>query len=153
VPRRQKRSVGANVLNNQSRTANKRPSSCEALTTPRRKKIFYEFYTRCRNAIYHSGKKMLSSHFLSKIITNPHLDRLVSTPSNSLFKGFPRHIGPFSLKFSIIAVIPLSFILVTCRSQFDFYLLSLSSAGSTFNSSKMASFLLWPTRCTRLIKG
>jgi len=39
--------------------------------------------------------------------------------------------------------IPLFFILVTCCSEFDLCLLSLSSTGSTFNSSKMYSFLLW----------
>ena len=34
--------------------------------------------------------------------------------------------------------------LVTCRCQSDLYLLSFSLTGSTFNSSKISSLLLWP---------
>ena len=37
----------------------------------------------------------------------------------------------------------LLFIIVTRRSQFDLYLLGTSSAGSTFKSSKISSFLMW----------
>ena len=37
----------------------------------------------------------------------------------------------------------LLFIIVTRRSQFDLYLLGISSAGSTFKSSKISSFLMW----------
>jgi len=62
------------------------------------------------------------------------LNRLVSTSSNSLFKGFRSHLHPFRLQFSIIFGALLLFILVTCRSQFDLHLLSFS-AGSTFNYS------------------
>jgi hypothetical protein len=36
---------------------------------------------------------------------------------------------------------PVLFILVTCRTQFDFYLLSFSSYGFCFRSSKISSFL------------
>jgi len=64
------------------------------------------------------------------------LDRYVLAWSNSLYKGTPRRLRQFGLKFSIIFGILLLFILVTCRRQFDLYLLSFSSIGSTFNSSK-----------------
>ena len=37
----------------------------------------------------------------------------------------------------------LTFVLVTCCSQLDVYVLSFWSTGSTFNSSKISSFLLW----------
>jgi hypothetical protein len=40
-------------------------------------------------------------------------------------------------KFSVIFAILLLFILVTCRRQMDLYLLSFSSAGSTFSSSRV----------------
>jgi len=69
------------------------------------------------------------------------LDRPVSTSSNSLFKGLLNHLCPFGLQFSIIFDI-LLFILVTFRSQFDFYLLSFSSTGSIFNTFEISSFLL-----------
>ena len=47
------------------------------------------------------------------------------------------------------------FTLVTCRSQFDLYLLSFSSTGSIFNVSKMSSFLLWSKKdvTVRTISG
>jgi hypothetical protein len=41
-------------------------------------------------------------------------------------------------------------ILVKCRGQFDSYLLSFSSTGSTCNSSNTSSFLLWSNGGTRL---
>jgi len=69
------------------------------------------------------------------------LDRPVPASSNSLFKGPQSRLLPFSLKFNIIYATLLLFILVTCRRQFDLYLLHFSSAGSTFNSSKISSFL------------
>ena len=70
-------------------------------------------------------------------------DRSVSALSNGLFKIFPRCLPPFGLQFSIILGI-LSFIPVTCScSQFDLYLLSLSSTSSPFNSSIISPFLLW----------
>lgn len=37
-------------------------------------------------------------------------------------------------------------ILVTCHSQFHLYLLIFSSTGSTFNFSRIFSFLLWSKR-------
>ena len=50
---RQIRSVGANILNNHSRMANKGRSYCEALTMPRRKKILYEMlHTASRCSLY-----------------------------------------------------------------------------------------------------
>jgi len=70
------------------------------------------------------------------------LDRPVSVSSNSLFIDLPSLLRPFGLQLSIIFAILLLFILVTCR-QFDLYLLSLSSNGSNFISSKIYSFLLW----------
>ena len=70
-------------------------------------------------------------------------DRPASASSNSLFKGLPSRLRRFSLNFIIISGILLLFILVTCRSQFDLYLLSFSSSGSTLNSSKISSFVLW----------
>ena len=45
----------------------------------------------------------------------------VSTSSITLFKGPPSRLLPFGLQFSIIFVILLFFILVTCRSQFLLY--------------------------------
>ena len=38
------------------------------------------------------------------------------------------------------------FILVTCGSQYDLYLLSFSSSGSNFYFSKISSFLVWSKR-------
>jgi hypothetical protein len=71
------------------------------------------------------------------------LDRRVSASSNSLFKGLPSRLRPFCLPhFSTIFGILLLFILVICRSQFDLYRLRFSSAGSTFNSSGISSFIL-----------
>jgi hypothetical protein len=79
------------------------------------------------------GKVIIISHELG-------LDRPVSVSSISLFKGLPSRHRPFGLQFSIIFGILLLSILVTCRSQFDLHLLSFSSVGSTFNSSKISSF-------------
>ena len=70
------------------------------------------------------------------------LDRPVSASSNSLVKGLPSRLRPFAKKFNIIFVVLFLFILFTCRSQFDLYLLSFSSTGSAFSSSKTSSFLL-----------
>ena len=64
----------------------------------------------------------------------------------SRFKGLPICLRPFRLYFSIIFGILLFSVLVTCRRQFDLYLLRYSSTGSTFNSSKISSFLLWSRR-------
>jgi hypothetical protein len=75
--------------------------------------------------------------------TNIKLDRPVSTSSNRLFEGFPSRLRPFGLEFSIILGVRLLFILVTCRSLFDLYLFSFSSAGCSLSSSKISSFLLW----------
>ena len=70
------------------------------------------------------------------------LERPLSALSISLFVGLPSRHRPFVLQFSIIFGILLLFILVTCRSQFDLHLLSFSSIGYTFNSSKISSLLL-----------
>jgi len=59
-------------------------------------------------------------------------DRPVSASSNSLFKGPPSRLRPFGPQFSINFAILLLFILVTCRSQFDLYLLSFSYSTSTY---------------------
>ena len=60
------------------------------------------------------------------------LDRPVSASSHSLFKGLPSRLRPFGLQFSIIFGFLFLFTPVTCRSQFDLYLLSFTSTGSTF---------------------
>jgi len=71
------------------------------------------------------------------------IDRPVSASSNGLFKGLQSRLRPFVLPyFSIIFGIMLLFILVASRSQFDLYLVSFSSAGSTFNSSSISAFIL-----------
>jgi len=83
------------------------------------------------------------------IITRLHelyLNRPVSASSNSLFKGRPSRLHQFGLKFSNTVGILLMFILVTCRSQLNLYLLSFSSTDSTFSSYRMSSYLLWPQR-------
>ena len=72
-----------------------------------------------------------------------NLDRPVSALSNSLFKALPSLLRQFGLKFHIIFGILLFFILAACRNQFDLYLLSFSSTGSTLTSSNIFSFLLW----------
>jgi hypothetical protein len=73
--------------------------------------------------------------FAVSIISRHQLgpDGPVSALSNGLVKGLPSHLRPFGLQFSTIFHILLLFILVTGHSQFNLYLLSLSSAGSTFN--------------------
>ena len=78
------------------------------------------------------------------------LDRPVSVSSCSPFTGLPSRLRPFGLYVSIISGIPL-LILFICRSQFDLYLLSFSSTGSTCSSFKISSFLLCTKRCTRLL--
>ena len=77
----------------------------------------------------------------------------VSASSNILFRGLPSCLRPFVLCFSIMFGIFFLFILVACRSQFDFYLLSFSSFGSTLNSSKISSFLLWSAVFILLSEG
>jgi len=64
------------------------------------------------------------------------LDRPVSTSSNCSFKALPSRLRPFVLQFSIIFAILLLSILVQYRTQFDLYLLSFWSTGSTFSSSQ-----------------
>ena len=83
------------------------------------------------------------------IIIIPHqlgLDIPVLALSNSLFKGLPNRLCPNGLKFNIVFAILLLFVLVTCPSQFDLYLLGFSSAGSAVKFSKISSFLLWSKR-------
>jgi hypothetical protein len=69
-------------------------------------------------------------------------DRPVSAAPNTPFKGLPSRLRPFSLPFSTVLAILLLFILVTCRSQYVLYLLSLSSSASSCSSTKISSFLL-----------
>jgi len=65
------------------------------------------------------------------------LNRPVSTSSNGLFKRLPSSLRPFGLQFStFFLTILLLFILVTCRSHFDLYLLGFLSNGSAFNLPK-----------------
>jgi len=73
------------------------------------------------------------------------LDRPVSASCNSLFKTLPSRLRPFGLQFNAIFAILLLLILVTC-SQFDLFLLSFISAGSSYSSSKNPSLLIWSKR-------
>jgi len=66
------------------------------------------------------------------------LDIPVSASSNILLTSLPGRLRPTGLQFSIIFVILLPLILVTWCSQFDFYFLSFSSTGSSFNSYKIS---------------
>ena len=70
------------------------------------------------------------------------LDKPVAISSNTLCKGLPCRLRTFGLQFSNIFVVLLLFILVTCRSKLDLYLLSVKSTGSAFNPSKIYSFLV-----------
>ena len=79
------------------------------------------------------------------------LNRPVSASSNSLYKGLPSRLRPFGLQFNTIFRILQLFVLVTCRSQFDFYLLCFPSAGSTVNSSKIPSFLVQSYKVYRAV--
>jgi len=60
------------------------------------------------------------------IVVRPELglDRPVSASSNSLFKSLPSLLRQFGLQFTITLGILMLFILATCRSQSDLYLLS-----------------------------
>ena len=51
------------------------------------------------------------------------LNRPVSAASDSLFKGFPSPLHQFGLQFSIIFGTLLLFMLVACRSHFDYIFL------------------------------
>ena len=70
-----------------------------------------------------------------------------SPSSNSLFKVLRNHLRAFALKFNIIFGILLLFILVTCCSRYDSCLRSFSLTGSTFNLSKISSFLFGQKKC------
>ena len=74
----------------------------------------------------------------------------VSASSNSLLKVLPNRLRSFGQYFNIIFGTLLLFILVTCRRQFDLYLLSFLSNRYTFDSSKISSFLLWSKSVYRL---
>jgi len=79
------------------------------------------------------------------------VDRPVTASFDSLFKGLSSRLRPFGLYFSIIFGILLLFTLITCRGQFYLYLLSFSSTGSIFNSSKISLFCWGQKGCTQLI--
>jgi len=68
------------------------------------------------------------------------LDRPVSSSPISLFQGLSSRLRQFGLQYSSIFKVLLFLIFVTCCSQLGLHLLSMSSAGSTFNSSKISSF-------------
>jgi hypothetical protein len=74
------------------------------------------------------------------------LNRPVSALSNSLFKGLRSRLRPNGLQFNVIFATLLLFILATCRIQFDLYLRSFSSTGSTFSSSKILNSFLGPKK-------
>ena len=69
---------------------------------------------------------------------------LIDLFRHCLIKGLLSNLRTFGLQFGI--VFGILFILVACHSEFDLYLCSFLSAGSTFNSSKNSSFLLWSER-------
>ena len=77
------------------------------------------------------------------------LNRPVLASSNSFFKVF-QVVVVHLVYISALFLASLLFIPVVCRSQSDFYLLSFSSAGSIFSSSKISSCLLWSKICTLL---
>jgi hypothetical protein len=84
---------------------------------------------------------MMMMMAMTMIITTRHelgLDKPVSTPSNSLFKDFSSRLRPFGRHFSISLGILLLLIHVTCRKQFDLYLISFSTTGTT---SSLLKFL------------
>jgi hypothetical protein len=58
--------------------------------------------------------------------------------SSRIFKFFFAHSSVIPHYFCILL-----FILATCRSQSDLYLLGFSSTGFTFSFSKISSLLLW----------
>jgi hypothetical protein len=75
-------------------------------------------------------------------------NRPVSASCNSLFKGLPSHLhlvynSALLLVSCCCSLAQILFILITCCSQFDLYLRSLSSAGFAFNNYKISVFLLW----------
>jgi hypothetical protein len=55
------------------------------------------------------------------------VDRAVLASCNNLFRCLPSRLRSFELYFSLNFGILLLFIIVSCRSQFDLYLLSLWS--------------------------
>jgi hypothetical protein len=100
---------------------------------------------------FQSSTCMLASKIIIIIIIIRQelgLNRHVSASSNGLFKGLPS-LRPFGPHFRTIFGI-LLLIFVTCRSQFNLNLLSFSSTGSIFNSSKIYSFLLCSSRLTSI---
>jgi hypothetical protein len=81
-------------------------------------------------------RNVLYASYAYKVLYQHHqaLMKMIRLHLNSLFIGFSSHLRPFGLQFSITFCILLLFILVTCRSQFDLYPLSLPSNGVTFKS-------------------
>jgi hypothetical protein len=100
------------------------------------------------------------------------LERPISASYDCPFKGLPSLLPPFGLQFSIPFDILLLFILVTCRSKFDLYLLSFLSTDSEstipkflhsfcghqectglffWKISSALFFIIKPTRCTNFI--
>jgi hypothetical protein len=84
-----------------------------------------------------------SSHSNHHHVTSYALIDLLQPPIIVSYKGPESHLCPFGLYFKLTFSILLLFIPVTCSSQSDMYFLSFLSASSTFNSTKISSFLLW----------
>jgi hypothetical protein len=76
-------------------------------------------------------------------VTSYALIDLLQPPIIVSYKGPPSHLYPFGLYFKLTFSILLLFMPVTCSSQIDLYFLSFLSTSSTFNSTKISSFLLW----------
>ena len=95
-------------------------------------------FTKTAGHSYTGGSQLFHYQHHHHII--PHelgFDRPLSASFNSLFKG---------LRVVYVHLVYNSTLFLACRSQLDLYFLSFSSAGSTFNTSKISSVLLWPKR-------
>jgi hypothetical protein len=103
-------------------------------------------------AIYHNISRYIAIyHDISRCTVSKTLKTLTNRFSLvRLFNCLPSHLRPIVLQFSTIFPILLFSIPVTCRRQFDLYLLSLSSTGYNFSSYKnfFISFIV-KKRCNR----
>jgi len=100
----------------------------------------------CKGVLYYCHRLSTQLQLTNILYHQLGLHKPASACSNNLFNDLPSRLRRFVLYFSIIFGILLLSSLVTCRSQFDLYLLSSSSTGSTLNSSKISSLLLWRRR-------
>ena len=96
----------------------------------------FTFRKTLRLPVFIIGK--WQAYFIIIIRHELGLNRPVSASSNGLFKGLPSRLRPFCLHFGTNSAILLLLILVTCRSQFDLYLLSYSPNRHNFKASKIS---------------